>query len=944
MLKNTAPDSRGNGQSGSEFGIAGSSPDSRNSTGLSEKINSPGHNGMRFGGATSEADLVFEPAKVNGVVREICAQTPALPRAEHSPLTVDSTPCNEATNASCELPEALGALKGYRNWVVWRWERRGDEWTKPPYQAQKPKEHASTNDPATWCFYREARAAVLAGHADGVGFVLTGTKFAAFDLDGCVSFDVNGAPIIDEKAKGLLDACGSYCEITPGGKGLRVIGYGRGDPVHSKRSQGSYSLEIYRQATRYITVSGHALRGYDLPIVSIDPIIERVRPYPEGARGDGARTGDEAEGGDGALVETQHVDFAHGVGRFVPRDFVSDEEREAAVAPDVLRVIREGVRLGERSEAFQRVIAHLYHCGFTAEDAASLLSRYPRGIAAKYRDRLTAEAQRSWNKVEPYEAQRLAQLLAGFLEWPEEQPTKPNPEDLPEASVETDDRAERGDHNERGGAAPGDAEATQFVQMIDPWAAYPVPPFPLDVLPRRIRAFVETHSRAIGCDPAALAMSAMSMFSGALDHRFSLQLTKASGFRVRPRLWVALVGDPSTKKSPALSAAHGPLTKYDGRIRSDYKLARAAYKGSEKAAQAKGEPPPPEPRKPPRYLTSDVTTEKLGDLLEDSERGILLRRDELAGWIGGMDKYGGAGKGMSSDRAFWLQAYDGGPYSIDRVGRGEVFVANLSASVIGGIQTTLLPNLRGLTADGLLQRFLPTMIGEFRFREDISTAVVDEDYGRLLRECVKLKPTDLRLTEAGAAVMEQLHRHLHDLERCTKAISPGFQGFVGKLAGLTGSLTLILHLIQDGDPQAHAQARVEAVTVERVERLTHDFILPHALAFYDGIEGGEGADRLRKIASYILTSGKARIRASDLTNNVRPLRGMGVPELNEALSPLVAGAWLLPDSASGSHQRTTTWRVNPSAATQFAARREQEECSKQALAELMNSNRRGRRG
>jgi hypothetical protein len=31
-----------------------------------------------------------------------------------------------------------------------------------------------------------------------------------------------------------------------------------------------------------------------------------------------------------------------------------------------------------------------------------------------------------------------------------------------------------------------------------------------------------------------------------------------------------------------------------------------------------------------------------------------------------------------SDRAFWLQAYDGGPHAVDRIKRGEVFIENLT--------------------------------------------------------------------------------------------------------------------------------------------------------------------------------------------------------------------------------------------------------------------------
>ena len=58
-------------------------------------------------------------------------------------------------------------------------------------------------------------------------------------------------------------------------------------------------------------------------------------------------------------------------------------------------------------------------------------------------------------------------------------------------------------------------------------------------------------------------------------------------------------------------------------------------------------------------------------------------------------------------------------------------------------------------------------------------------------------------------------------------------------------------------------------------------ILPHAFAFYRTAEAAAGGDRLQRLASYILTSGKPRIVASDLTSNIADLRGLTVDELNE---------------------------------------------------------------
>ena len=67
-----------------------------------------------------------------------------------------------------------------------------------------------------------------------------------------------------------------------------------------------------------------------------------------------------------------------------------------------------------------------------------------------------------------------------------------------------------------------DAAATTF----DPWDKFTVPAFPLHVLPPTVVEFVRSESAVVGCDPSALAMSALCALSAALDHRFALKMMR----------------------------------------------------------------------------------------------------------------------------------------------------------------------------------------------------------------------------------------------------------------------------------------------------------------------------------------------------------------------------------------------------------------------------------
>jgi hypothetical protein len=463
--------------------------------------------------------------------------------------------------------------------------------------------------------------------------------------------------------------------------------------------------------------------------------------------------------------------------------------------------------------------------------------------------------------------------------------------------------------------------------VFDPWERYIVPAFPFEILPTVVQDFVATQATVIGCCPSATAMAALATFSGALHHGFAIKMLRDATWYEHVRLWILLVAEASQRKTPLLRTVSSPLVQYEKHLRENFEYALHAYHIAQEENEASQIA---EPEPPPRYLAWDTTTEKLGEILaRNGEKGILVLTDEISAWLGSMERYNNSGS--RADRAFWLSAYDGGPRTVDRIKRGEQYIPNLSASILGGIQPARLAEIQGLTSDGLLQRFLPVMMGLAKFRQD--RASEGAAYGTLVRELIFAKPARLIMTDDALAIMAELHQHLFDLEQSSEGLAAGFSSFVGKLHGLTGSLALILHLIQD--PQLGASYPVGEQTIDNVRRLTLDFILPHAFEFYRGTGATEG-DRLRRVASWILTSGKQHVLASDLTTNVRDLRGLTLLEVNERVSPLVAGGWLQPADKTPTCR---AWAVAPQVHLQLAERAKSEAVRKNALATLIKSAR-----
>ncbi len=166
------------------------------------------------------------------------------------------------------LPSAIAPLTKMRHWLLWQWEKPKDKWTKPPYQPSGA--HAKNNDPATWSTY-DTVIGVL-DKWDGIGFSLTETEYAAFDIDNCRD---PATGVIDPWATDLVKSADTYAEITVSGTGLRVVGLGTGPEIHRKqKAVNGITLETYRRATRFIVITGNQLPGTPSRLANIDPVID----------------------------------------------------------------------------------------------------------------------------------------------------------------------------------------------------------------------------------------------------------------------------------------------------------------------------------------------------------------------------------------------------------------------------------------------------------------------------------------------------------------------------------------------------------------------------------------------------------------------------------------------------------------------------------------------
>src|SRR5262249_31118976 len=155
-----------------------------------------------------------------------------------------------------------------------------------------------------------------------------------------------------------------------------------------------------------------------------------------------------------------------------------------------------------------------------------------------------------------------------------------------------------------------------------------------------------------------------------------------------------------TVKSPAHQKVVAHLYRVQKRLLDAHKQSMTEYServGSYAEAKRKakggggGDPGDP-PREPGlgRVVVSDGAVAKVAEVLEDTPRGLLAARDELAAWLGSFTRY--KGKAGTSDLPHWLEAFRAAPWLVDRKtgDRKHYFVHHAAVSVCGTIQPTVL--------------------------------------------------------------------------------------------------------------------------------------------------------------------------------------------------------------------------------------------------------------
>lgn len=421
-------------------------------------------------------------------------------------------------------------------------------------------------------------------------------------------------------------------------------------------------------------------------------------------------------------------------------------------------------------------------------------------------------------------------------------------------------------------------------------ARVPVPEFPLKLLPETAQRWVADTAESAGAPPDYVAQGLLAAVAGICGAGVNVRVT---GNWTEPLvLWLALVGSPSSGKSPALASVRQILGDIEHELRGHDPERRAEHEAQletarlateewqvrcKQAAKA-GDPLPRRPLVvepdaqfvPSQIVVADATMEALADVVHGNPRGVVLWRDELTAWLANLGRYASGG----SDRAHWLEAWSASGVTVNRRSRKlPMHLHKFPVSVIGSIQPDRLAELFEGSDDGMAARFLYAWPEPPKYRSLRERPVARDDEALSLLQNVAAivgtaeQPLVLAFDDGATSLFDSFCERLHEQAQAAEGLEAGWLGKGrGTVARLAGLLALLAWAGSEraGSGQTQKPQFVHETYLQRAVELWSGYFRPQARAVFTQC-GRTDRDRLaRRAVKWLRASAYQLVSREDL--------------------------------------------------------------------------------
>ena len=309
-----------------------------------------------------------------------------------------------------------------------------------------------------------------------------------------------------------------------------------------------------------------------------------------------------------------------------------------------------------------------------------------------------------------------------------------------------------------------------------------------------------------------------------------------------------------------------------------------------------------------------MTIEQAGAVLATTApKGVVMVRDEIAGWLMGMNAYNPAG------RAFWLEAYGGRPYRVERRKHGKepIEIERLVVAVYGGTQPERLFELSSGPDDGLFSRILWLWPNPVTFERGAATPNVKWAIEALdrLRE-LDLSPGNppmpilMSLAPGAQQLMIEFGR---EMEARLREAGGLLRSALGKARGAALRLSLVLEWLwfcaKPGMPMP-PDSISEAAFIAAAT-LVGEYFMPMA----ERVFGDAGATDVERnaatLARWIVKEHPDEVHVRRLLREVRLPGLRSAEQIKKAADMLVEADWLRAPIIGFGAQSKVVYAINP---------------------------------
>ncbi|SDY22504.1 DUF3987 domain-containing protein [Thermoactinomyces sp. DSM 45892] len=414
-----------------------------------------------------------------------------------------------------------------------------------------------------------------------------------------------------------------------------------------------------------------------------------------------------------------------------------------------------------------------------------------------------------------------------------------------------------------------------------------VEPFPEGLFPEPMANFLRAASTSLGLPTDYVGAHALTFLGTAIGSSRMIELKP--GYQQQPNLYTCIIADTGTGKSPAQEQAFSPILSFQNRYHDIHQQKMQEYEEAHRQYQAqlavwkkksKDEEIPEEPEKPQMkelYIVQ-ATIEALIRALKENNRGLVLKADELSGWIRGMNQYKG---GKGDDREQYLSLWSGTDIKVNRVrDNGEpIFIPKPFFAVTGNIPPDIVPTLEDEqgSEDGFIHRILFSYPDAQDPAEWTWTGVSPEavqGYTSILERLYKLnhievgtkqKAKILPLSREAKKWWEEWYS-IHITEMKDEDFPHKLRGPWAKMPNQMARIALIIHMARVVCDEAEDE-EVDEISITRAAQMVKYF-KSHARKVYLHLKKTQVDKRIEEAVEWIKKRGGTVKRREIQKNNV----------------------------------------------------------------------------